>query len=113
VIDQLLKGAVGGHAAHVSRLRQLPWRPILIALAFSALALHIAGMAARDQWTSTRKCQKCGKQAEIEFSENDYPFMRKADLRVESITPGFKVRRLGDTALSTEIVCSDCGELAK
>jgi ribosomal protein S27AE len=70
-------------------------------------------VAAGDHSTSKRKCPKCGAQAKIEFSESDYSFMRRAELRVESITEGFKVRRLGENAASTEIACVRCGELAK
>jgi hypothetical protein len=70
-------------------------------------------MAARDDWSVPLKCPTCGKVGEAEFSENDYPFMRKSDFRVESVSQGFEVRKHGDTSSTTEIICSDCKEPAK
>ncbi len=75
--------------------------------------MHIARMAARDDWSVSLICPKCGKGGEAEFSENDYPFMKKSDFRVESVSQGFEVSKHGDTSCTTEIICSDCKELAK
>ena len=82
-------------------------------LGIDAASAHIVVMAARDNWSVSLKCPKCGKAGEAEFSEDDYPFMRKSDFRVETISQGFQVRKYGGTSSATEIICSDCGELAK
>ncbi|WP_448955741.1 hypothetical protein [Labrys neptuniae] len=70
-------------------------------------------MAARDEWSSSLECPKCGKTGEVTFSEDDHPWMKGDTWRIESISPGFEVRTYGRTASETQFECVDCKELAR
>ena len=65
---------------------------------------HSHGMAARE-WTINLHCPKCGRTGAANVSEDD-------TFLVDELTAGFAIRKLGETAISTEIVCDTCHELA-
>ena len=70
-------------------------------------------MAARDRWTVSLACVACETTGEARVSEDDYPFMKQLDFRVDSIDPGFVVKRAGDSSTLTEYACATCGGAAK
>jgi hypothetical protein len=82
------------------------------ALEFSCGQVHIEAMAARDRYTINLKCPKCEKTGEAHVSEDDYPYMRDARFRVDSVSEGFKVSKKGNNAVETEFICVQCGEIA-
>jgi hypothetical protein len=69
-------------------------------------------MAARDRYTISLRCPKCGKAGEANASEDDYPFMRKLHFSIDGVSDGFALTKLGENALTTEISCIECGEVA-
>ena len=73
---------------------------------------NIRIMAARDRYSLSLRCPKCGKTGEAQVSEDDYPFMKKLHFTVDLVPEGFKVTKLGENAASTEISCVACGEVA-
>ena len=69
-------------------------------------------MTARDRWVVPLKCRKCGKTGEARVSEDDYAFRRDLDFDIDEVPPGFRVKSVGRNNSSSEIVCTDCNELA-
>lgn len=78
--------------------------------ALSAAKAYHDGMAARDRYGYDLKCDRCGSEGRIECSEDDYPFMRSPDFRVDSLTGPFTVAKLGETSVMTDVVCNSCRE---
>ena len=76
------------------------------------LARHNEGMS-RERYTYTRTCPKGGRKVDIECTENDHPYMKSFDHRIEKLTEGFFVSQRGDTATQTKITCRGCGAEAK
>jgi hypothetical protein len=70
-------------------------------------------MAARDRFTISLKCPKCGRTGEAQVSEDDYPFMRSPRFSVDSLPDGFEVKKHAATRVETEIICSTCKVLVK
>lgn len=71
---------------------------------------HIECMASRDRYGYDLKCERCGVEGRIECSEDDYPFMRSPDFRIDSLSGPFTIARLGTTSVMTDVVCESCGE---
>lgn len=46
-------------------------------------------MAARDRYTLTLKCPKCGASGVAEVSEDDHPYMRDPGFQVDELPEGF------------------------
>ena len=67
----------------------------------------------KERYTYTRTCPNCGRLADVECTENDHPYMKSFDHRVEKLTDGFVVSQRGDTASQTRITCQACGVEAK
>lgn len=42
-------------------------------------------MAARDRYSIDMRCESCKTACQVHLSENDYPFMRDADRRVDGV----------------------------
>ena len=64
-------------------------------------------MAARDRYSVSVKCSKCGETGVIHYSENDYPFMNSLDQEVDKIEGRFTARNIDKNRV--EITCSACG----
>ena len=67
-------------------------------------------MAARDRSEYNIRCTTCDKTGVLKTSENDYPFMRKLGFQVDALSEGFKVAKLGNSSVDTDIICSTCSK---
>lgn len=65
-------------------------------------------MAARDRYTVDVTCPKCGEKGLLHISENDYPFMRRLDKKIDSIEGNFSGKMSGESDI--HLTCGKCGE---
>lgn len=65
-------------------------------------------MAARDRWKRSLACPKCGLTGTADISENDYPFMQRADRTIDALSDGFRVVEPAAPRAMPEIHCSKC-----
>jgi hypothetical protein len=63
----------------------------------------------RDQYTWDLECPDCGSTGAAEVSEDAFPHRRQLNFAVDVVSDGFEVRKLGETASDTEIICVKCG----
>ena len=63
----------------------------------------------RDQYTWELQCPSCGSTGAAQVSEDAFPHMRQLRFAVDDVSAGFEVRKLGETASDTEIICVKCG----
>jgi len=64
-------------------------------------------MAARDRYTTPIECPKCKEKGVLHLSENDYPFMRKLNRKLDRIDGRFSATTQGDLAIT--VSCKACG----
>ncbi len=64
-------------------------------------------MAARDNYTTQIKCDKCGQPGKLHLSEADYPYMTIPDREVEGVEGDFYAGMNGEVEVS--ITCKKCG----
>ncbi len=65
-------------------------------------------MAARDRWDFELRCPKCGAVGRAYVSEDDHPWMRDPNFRVDEIDGEFQIKRLGSTGAATTYECKVC-----
>jgi len=65
-------------------------------------------MASRDRYDIELMCPKCHNEGILKISENDYPFMRKADREARSVDGNFEVIFVDDTKI--KLKCNKCNE---
>lgn len=65
-------------------------------------------MAARDRFTLDLACKHCGTSGMARVSEDDHPYMRSPDFRVDSIPTDFVVTKEAERMMETEIACAHC-----
>ena len=65
--------------------------------------------AVRDEYTWELECSICKLTGFAKTSEYSYLHMRSLLFRVDEVSPGFRVSRIGNFAHDTEIVCVKCG----
>jgi len=68
-------------------------------------------MAARDRYDVDIECPKCKGKGVLHMSENDYPFMRSVDRRIDQVDGNFTARIVMKTRVEKiEINCGSCSE---
>jgi len=68
-------------------------------------------MAARDRYDLDIECPKCKAKGVLYMSENDYPFMRSRDRRIEKVEGNFTARIAVKARVEKiEIDCTSCSE---
>ena len=70
----------------------------------------IALRRARDRYTWDLVCPKCGSAGIASVSEDAIPDPWKMHFRVDEVSDGFCVRKFGESATETEIICVTCNE---
>ena len=65
-------------------------------------------MAARDRFDIALKCPNCGNEGVARVSEDDYPFMRSPDFRIDSLPSGFIETKSAERRQDTEVMCFTC-----
>ena len=68
----------------------------------------MGSMAARDRFTLTIKCPKCGVSGVAQVSEDDYAFMRSPRFRIDDLPKPFVETKSSDLRQETEVMCTDC-----
>jgi hypothetical protein len=68
----------------------------------------IALRFARDRYTWDLVCPKCGSAGIASVSEDAIPDPWKMHFRVDEVSDGFCVRKFGESATETEIICVIC-----
>ena len=64
-------------------------------------------MAARDRYEVAVKCSACNNEGILHISENDYPFMKKLDTKIDSVEGNISARIEGDCDI--KVKCGACG----
>lgn len=62
----------------------------------------------REYWTNEVTCPACGAKGTVDVSENDYPFMRDRDRRVDGASEGFTAFVSAD-GRTIQTTCVKCG----
>jgi hypothetical protein len=70
---------------------------------------HCGSAFPRDHYTWDLQCPHCGLTGAAQVSEDAFPHMRQLRFAVDDVSAGFEVRKLGETATDTEIICVKCG----
>lgn len=70
-------------------------------------------MAERDFWSWNVRCEGCGTHGRIDVSEWDDPLDQPYGFRIDIVTPGFVIKRYGQTGLDTAIACGGCGAIVR
>ena len=65
-------------------------------------------MANREKYDFKLICKKCGAEGLAKCSENDYPFMRRLDFKIDKVVGPFLVEKEGPTLEETEVHCKIC-----
>jgi hypothetical protein len=65
-------------------------------------------MAARDHYEIKVTCTGCDEIAVIEISEDDFPFMKRANQKVEHIKGDFTAEKRADFLIAVH--CMKCGQ---
>jgi predicted RNA-binding Zn-ribbon protein involved in translation (DUF1610 family) len=68
-------------------------------------------MASRDHFYYDFICPQCGENGRIHWSENDYPFMKHHDRRLEKLEGNFSGSMLDEK--DALITCKSCGNKFK
>jgi predicted RNA-binding Zn-ribbon protein involved in translation (DUF1610 family) len=76
-------------------------------------ACHIPRMTGRDRWNVDLKCPNCGASGTAGVSEDDNLLQPAGTLRVDRLSEGFRVRRVGGTMRTTQFECVSCGVLTE
>ena len=74
---------------------------------------HIAYMSARDRFTLSLKCPKCGRTGVAAVAEDDHPHMRDPGFRIDDLPPGFRVGNETFYRHETEVFCTACNVRVK
>jgi len=65
-------------------------------------------MSALDRYERKVTCQGCGEVATLGISENDYPFMKRLDRKVEYVSDGFTAKMKNEKDIAVH--CNRCGQ---
>jgi len=68
-------------------------------------------MASRDHFYYDFTCSKCGENGRIHWSENDHPFMKHIDRRLEKLDGNFSGSMIDEN--DALITCKSCGNKFK
>lgn len=62
----------------------------------------------RDRYNWDLQCPVCGAVGVAHVSEDAFPLKSDLRFKVDEVSEGFKVRKLGETAADTRIICVKC-----
>lgn len=65
-------------------------------------------MAARDKYDIDIACPHCLNKGKAGISENDYPFMRSRDARVQRLPNSFKLVSSDESNNKAQVLCLNC-----
>ena len=65
-------------------------------------------MSSKDKYTIKIKCPNCKGEGRLFISENDYPFMKKLNRKVEDVKGNFTASMASEESI--KVVCNTCGE---
>ena len=68
-------------------------------------------MAARDCYSATYTCAKCGATGKVFYSENDYSFMSRLDREIDRTEGDVSAEMLDEH--NARVTCGKCGYVIK